>query len=80
MDGVPYISREEARQAIAKVSERKQRQEEPILSKIPVADKESLEFVAATRQEIQSWLSSTDEVRIFFLAVTPSVDLRLPAW
>lgn len=73
MDGVSYISREEAKQAISKASERKQRQEEPMKSKIPTADKESLEFVEATRQEIQSWLSSIRKVCHFPSAISPGL-------
>jgi len=54
--GVPYLSREEEKEAIAKATEKFNHQATNKLLEIEEADQESLEFVQAVRQIVDSWL------------------------
>ncbi|KAJ5611140.1 hypothetical protein N7510_007859 [Penicillium lagena] len=55
--GVPYLSREEEKEAIAKATERLTRQTTGKSLNIKESDHESLEFVQAVRQVLTSWLA-----------------------
>lgn len=61
--GVPYLSREEEKQAIAKATERFTRQTTKRSLNIKESDHESLEFIQAVRQVVDSWLAE-GEVRL----------------
>ena len=55
--GVPYLSREEEKEAIAKATEKSNHQATKKFLEIEESDQESLEFVQAVRQIVDSWLA-----------------------